>query len=986
MLSIQPLKSAQGAADYYAAAFNYYAGDATAMQWLGKTSSHFQLNGVIEKEHMLALLEGRLPNGQVLQNLKGEHRPGFDMTFSAPKSVSLLVGLGAAPELVRFHDEAVKYAIGQIEREFAQTRVRRDGEICYEKTDNLLVAAFRQPNSRANDPALHTHCVTMNMTFHQGKIRSLASDPSRNHGVIEQIQNNAHYCGLIYRQHLANSLKKAGFPLRMAGDGLFEIDGIPDAVLREFSRRREDIEKHLEEKGWSGAKSASAATLLTRHGKEDQEMDVLALDWQERAKALGFDAHHFIKNRHQHIESQNWFSAIKEKLIALVKKNKQPPETGVALACVQVAIETLSQRTAVFSERTLLNEAMKHSLIYPEVITKETLITAIGQEKINQNLYEAQCPETRQTVLTTPWLLTVEAETIARIENNKRALSSIASKERLESFQRERSQILPYPMTDSQKQSMVALLTGTDRFSAIQGYAGVAKTSMLAEARMLIEERGYQLRGITVASSAAHELQTKAGISTDVFPIVHQELKKAPTASLSKTVFIVDEASMLSAHQGHELLKQVERTGARLVLVGDKAQLPSVNTGRIFSLTQEYGIETNVMDEIVRQKNQKAKDAVICATKGNVKEALEHLNVQTLGTHEERIQWIADHWLSLIPEEREKTLLFAPTHANREAITQIIREGLQSEGVLKGTSLEQKVLKAKTIEAVQQRFVAYYQKGDVIRFNQDFQKGRIKQGSYYTVGTITQAHLRDNVLPIVNEQGKAIQFALKNLPHYKTHTAPFERVIELYEAKSLELYVGDKVMWTRNFNKDGIRNGQCATIQEINDEAILFTTAEGQSLTLKQSHSALKHLDYSYVLTNYKVQGKDAPYGIGLMESYHRFSATLKNFYVQISRAVHGMTLVTDNKEELIEAIQRNSNEKPASLDVISSKQLMNHEDRFMGKAQLSIQSVIDKKILYEANQRFDQLHPKNKIEELYFTKNNSYNEKPKESIKELEL
>ncbi|MDF1931763.1 relaxase domain-containing protein [Legionella pneumophila] len=51
-----------------------------------------------------------------------------------------------------------------------------------------MVAAFRQPSSRANDPALHTHCVTMNITFHEGKARSLSSDPSREHGVIEQIK------------------------------------------------------------------------------------------------------------------------------------------------------------------------------------------------------------------------------------------------------------------------------------------------------------------------------------------------------------------------------------------------------------------------------------------------------------------------------------------------------------------------------------------------------------------------------------------------------------------------------------------------------------------------------------------------------------------------------------------------------------------------------------------------------------------------------
>src|SRR3990167_8818878 len=222
MLSIQPLKSAEGAASYYTAQFDYYVSDATAMQWFGRGSQMLQLQGTIDKEKMLALLEGKLPNGQVLQNPQGEHRPGFDMTFSAPKSVSLLVGLDVAPELVRFHDDAVKHALSHIESEFAEARVSRDGEVHYEKTRNLVVATFRQPSSRANDPALHTHCVTMIITFLDGVAKSLASDKQRVHGVVEQIQNNAHYCGLIYRQHLANSLKEAGFKLRMTGNGLFK--------------------------------------------------------------------------------------------------------------------------------------------------------------------------------------------------------------------------------------------------------------------------------------------------------------------------------------------------------------------------------------------------------------------------------------------------------------------------------------------------------------------------------------------------------------------------------------------------------------------------------------------------------------------------------------------------------------------------------------------------------------------------------------------
>ncbi|MDF1931850.1 AAA family ATPase [Legionella pneumophila] len=631
-------------------------------------------------------------------------------------------------------------------------------------------------------------------------------------------------------------------------------------------------------------------------------------------------------------------------LVNKYKKDSSPSEIEAAHACVVVAIETLSQRTSIFSERMLTQEAMKHSLIYPKAVSRQSIIESIQQEIKSQTLYEARCFDRGERLLTTPWLLTLETETIARIDRNKGAVPAIAHLNAVTAFQKMRSSLLPYPMTNSQKESMKVLLTSKDRYLAIQGYAGVAKTSMLSEARIFIEAQGHKLRGITVASSAAHELQEKAGIKADVFPLVHQELKEAQTASLTKTLFIIDEASMLSSHQGHELMKQIERVGARLVLVGDRAQLPSVNAGRIFGLTQEYGIETAVMDEVVRQKNEILRQAVIATTKGFVQEALDNLDVKTLATHKERIAWIANHWLSLSASARDETLLFAPTHANREEITTFIRSGLKQEGTLKGEQFSQIILKTKMMEPIQSRFVAYYQKGDMVRFNQSFKRNKIHAGSYYTVGEISKKHRQDNVLPLIDESGNLIKFNLNNLPNYKTHTAPFERTIEVYETKSLELLVGDKVMWTRNFKANDIRNGQCATLHEIKNNSFMFITKEGRLLTLEKSHPALKHLDYSYVLTNYKVQGKDAPYGIGLMESFHRFGSTLNNFYVQISRAIHGMTLVTDNKEELVHAIRRNSNEKPASMDITSSAQLIHHERRFGAQNQLSIQSVIDKK------------------------------------------
>lgn len=365
MLSVQPLKSAQGAADYYTAAFNYYAGDVEALRWLGKGSERLGLTGIVEKEQMLALLEGYLPNGQVLKNKKGEHRPGFDMTFSAPKSVSILSGLGADSMLSQLHDKAVEKAIGLIEKEFAQARVVIGGKVHYVDTGNLVVAAFRQPSSRANDPALHTHGVTTNITVtsEDGKARSLASDINGNFGVIEQLQQHVTYAGLLYRTELANLLKEQGYRLRDVGKGMFEIDGVPEGVLKEFSTRRADIEEKMKEKGWEGARLASKATLLTRNAKEEHDINVLRTDWQKRAELLGFDAYAFVTSHKADCEPKafGFFTSIKEKLFERFY-GKDDLTSLQAKEAVFVAIETLSQQTSVFELRQLKEAALKHTL------------------------------------------------------------------------------------------------------------------------------------------------------------------------------------------------------------------------------------------------------------------------------------------------------------------------------------------------------------------------------------------------------------------------------------------------------------------------------------------------------------------------------------------------------------------------------------------------------------------------------------------------
>lgn len=964
MMSVQPLKSASGACNYYTQAIEYYLGDSTANCWQGKAKDILNLSDDINPEDLMRLLEGHMPDGKRLQNIQGEHRPGFDMTFSAPKSLSVLVGLGIAPELIELHDKAVSFALNQIENEFAEARVNQNGEYIYQKTGNMLFATFRQPTSRANDPNLHTHCAALNLTHVDGEFRSLSSDKSRNFGVLEQIQNNAHYCGLIYRQFLANLLKEAGYVLKIGEHGLFEIEGVPEEVLKCFSKRREDIEELMDEKGWEGAQKASHASLITRNNKEEHDLDDLQKDWKSRADALGFNEQVFRENQQKSQIQQSSLAKIKEKITDFFNFDSGDPslENNKAWECVTVAIEKLSQRTSVFSERVLAFESMKHSLVIDKAVSLESIRESIQKLKSHDKLYSDVCPTTQKTLLTTPWLLTMEAESIARIENNKGMVSPISTLSKVSAFQKQYNDTHEMKMTCSQQEAMKSILTTKDRYIAVQGYAGVAKTTMLSWAKDLIEVEGFKVRGLTIASSAAQEMTEKSGIKTDVFPLVLQEVKSAKNAALKKTVFILDEASMLSSPQGHELIKQIERTQARLILVGDKAQLPSVNNGRLFGLIQEYDIHTTTMDEIVRQKNPQALQAVQHAIKGQVKEAVEKLHhVEEKAAHDERINWIAKEWLSYPEDKRKNTLIFAATHKHRAEITEKIREGLKEEGILNGESLKLTSLKAQNLEAIQQRSIGYFRPGQIVRFNQNFDAQDIKQGHYYQIDKIEAKHRQKNALPLIDENGHKILFPLKSLPTYKTHTAAFERVLEVYNKNVLDIHRNETIIWIKNFKKDDIHNGERATLVNFDDKQVSIRLASGKQIDLPVSHPALQHMEHGYVLTTYKAQGKDKPYAIGLMESHQKFSANLQNFYVQISRAVQGMTLVTDDKEKLIQAIHRNTELKPASLDIVDSRKLKEHEIKY--QAHLTLEKVISNKQSLEntkeLNHEFKNLNTK---------------------------
>ena len=168
MLSVANVRSSSAAANYFASD-NYYAkADADRSgEWLGEGAKRLGLEGKVYAKAFDALLRGELPDGTQVGNLGQAHRPGTDLTFSVPKSWSLLALVGKDERILCAYREAVVEALQWAEKNASETRIMAQGKVQTQKTDNLAIGLFQHDTNRNQEPNLHFHAVIANLT--QGK-------------------------------------------------------------------------------------------------------------------------------------------------------------------------------------------------------------------------------------------------------------------------------------------------------------------------------------------------------------------------------------------------------------------------------------------------------------------------------------------------------------------------------------------------------------------------------------------------------------------------------------------------------------------------------------------------------------------------------------------------------------------------------------------------------------------------------------------------
>ncbi|WP_316174396.1 MobF family relaxase [Bradyrhizobium sp. SZCCHNRI1073] len=287
--SISARGNADSASRYYShlQRDDYYSRDGEPPgRWAGKGAERLSLDGPVTQTEFDAALRGIDPKtGERLAQLGGrgrEHAAGWDMTFSAPKSVSVLWALSEVPErqmIAQAHHSAVLAASAQLEATAGWARRGRAGA-SREQAAGLLMAQFDHHTSRESDPQLHTHAFIFNLAPRR--------DGSWGAIVSRELYKAQKQAGATYRQSLASELERQGIRLEQQKD-TFRVAAIPRHIERAFSKRRQAIEKAARAHGYSTPKGMALATLRTRRPKQDAKLGELTKHWQAEAKTLGFE-------------------------------------------------------------------------------------------------------------------------------------------------------------------------------------------------------------------------------------------------------------------------------------------------------------------------------------------------------------------------------------------------------------------------------------------------------------------------------------------------------------------------------------------------------------------------------------------------------------------------------------------------------------------------------------------------------------------------
>ncbi|MEM7373774.1 MAG: MobF family relaxase [Bacteroidota bacterium] len=886
MLRITVSKHAAAAAKYFEEGLSkqdYYSekGEVNG-RWHGHTAERLGLSGEVTKSDFEKLASNKHPqtDEQLTVRNSPNRRAGYDATFSAPKSVSLVYSMTQDEDILRAFHAATKDTMKEIELDM-QTQAGQGKNKHYEKTGNIAWAGFTHFRARpveieteagkvsVPDPHLHQHCFIFNATWNEKKERFQAVE-------LGTIKENAPYYEAVFNSKLAKNLQEYGYAIER-NERDFELKGFDRNLVGKFSQRTNEIEQKAKELGITYIEDKVALGGKSRQGKrKDLLGDQLQTIWNDRLDSYEKELITKAKNSGQYHDPDNQKEHAKEAL--------------------EYSLSHHLERVSTITEKRLLGEAIKkgYGQTTPEAIKE-------AYQNRTDILSQTSKRNGEKTITTEPAL--AEEQKLIHLAREGRG-----NYEPINPNYQPKNELL----TEEQSQAVNKALSSHDFISIISGGAGTGKTWSIKEVKTGVEEAGKSFHAFAPSADASRGVQREEGFAgaTTVAALLQSSTLQE---QVKGGMIWIDEAGMVGNKTLNQLIDLAKKQNARLLLSGDTKQHNSVERGDALRILETFGgIKPARISKIQRQKNNEYRDAVKNLSDGKIARGFEQLD--KMGAIKEVVdmdslkQSVAAEYLESV-QNKENILVVATTHAQGEAVTQTIREGLKEKEILKGEDQAFTIQKNTSYTEAQKQDAFNYQDGMSVQFHQNA-KG-IKRGERFDViGKDAHGNVR-----LMGEKKKDLILPLEQSEKFS-----------VYQKEQIPIAEGDKLRITQNgfdMNRKRLNNGQIVSAKGFTPEGHILASRGKSELILDKNYRNFTH---GYYTTSPASQGKSVEKVLIMQSSASGKATSKEQFYVSASRGKFGISIYTDDKNYLLHSAQRSTTRTTASE--IAGNQKLTMKDR----------------------------------------------------------
>jgi conjugative relaxase-like TrwC/TraI family protein len=811
--------------DYYA------AGEIRPGQWIGAGAERLELTAEVTREQFHALCENQNPNdGERLtqrSQKEGQRRVFYDFTCSAPKSVSVLAVTLDDQRLIEAHEAAARLAFRELET-FAAARVRKQGARKDRLTGNLVAASFVHDSSRELDPQLHTHFTVFNATFDKDE-RCWKALEAR--GMYDAIR----YGTAIYRNELAKRVQQIGYRITQAEHG-FDIEGVSDAVLKQFSKRAQQRDAVVQE-------------MEAKLGRKLSNDEISHAVHQSRAKKIKDISTAEVRERQLAQLSSDERQSL-QTLRASARASSLPRIALVENQVLNHAVAHVFERKSVVPEHELLNVALSHRLGAVDLNHLKAAVKHLPDlVKTERGFSTKEIVATELSLIQT---VNAGCDSVAPLHPGYRPADWLG---------------------EDQRRAIYHVLRTSDRITGLRGLAGSGKTTALRELVAACKEA--KIEPLFCAPTAA---------ATDVLRKEGFEAKTLQSLLLSKPVLserqliVLDEAGAVGIDDMKRLFDCAR--DARILLSGDTGQHASVVRGDALRILERHSnFKSGQLTAIRRQRKAAYRKAVELAVQKRNVEAfaqLERMGAVAEFSDGNIHDSAAKLYLKTLAENKS-ALLVAPTWVEIEAVTEKVRAELKLAGRLGGEEKEFQVFDSLSWTEAQKRDARQYRPGMAIHFH--------RRGHGFNKNeTVAVVAVENDSLKVQRADGTETFFPLGQGSAF----------CDVGERRKLKIAVGDKLLLQANAvaGRKHFVNGELVEVKAVQGDSVLL--ADGRVIP-----ADYRTFTHGYAVTSHAAQGKTVDEVLLVASSRSLPAINQEQFYVSISRGRERCQIFTDDSELL---------------------------------------------------------------------------------------